>query len=67
VATALDDPALAQDKDLVGILHRRQPMGDHKRRPALQGGKEGFLDRALRFRVEMGRRLIEDDDGRRLQ
>ena len=36
VAAPLDDAAVVDDEDLVGLAHRRQPVGDHERGAAGQ-------------------------------
>ncbi len=35
MSAALDDPAAVDDADFVGLSHRRQPVGDDDRGPAL--------------------------------
>ena len=64
VRAALDDPAVVDDEDLVGVADGRQPVRDDDRRTSGQSGREGPLHRDLRLGVEVGRRLVEDDDPR---
>ena len=61
---ALDDPAVLEHQDEVGVADRRQAVGDHQRRAAFQGHRQRVLHRRLRRRVEAGRRLVEDHDPR---
>src|SRR5690606_21703184 len=53
--------------DAVGVLDRRQPVGDDQRRAALRELVERLLDRALGLGVEGRGRLVEDQDRRVLQ
>src|SRR4051794_34025768 len=64
---ALDDPAVVDDEDLVGLPHGREPVSDHERGPAGERRLERALYGDLRLAVEMRRRLVEHDDRRRLQ
>ena len=62
MGAGLDDPAVVDDEDLVGVADRREPVRDDQGRPALEGGVEGALDRGLGLGVEVGGGLVEDDD-----
>ena len=55
-----DDPALVQHHDVVGILDRRQPVGDHKGRTAFHQAVHARLDQTFRTRIDGGGRLIQD-------
>src|SRR5450759_573755 len=67
VRTPLNDAALGDDQDLIGLAHRRQPVGDHHRRAASQRRPERQLHRQFRLRVEVRRRLVEHHDVGRLE
>ena len=67
MSAALDDAPLVDDEDLVRAENRRQAMGDDQRGPAGQGLRECLLYGCLVLTVEMGRRLVQDDDLRRLE
>ena len=45
--TTLDDPAMVQHHDVVGVLDGREPVGDHESRAALHKGIHAFLDQLL--------------------
>ena len=64
---ALDDLALVEDDDLVGVDDGRQAVGDHQRRAVGGDPVERRLDLALGVDVEGRGRLVEDQDRRRLQ
>ena len=57
---ALDDAALLEDEDLVGVGDGRQPVGDHQRRAPLAGPTQGVLDGRLGAGVQGAGRLVED-------
>ena len=61
---ALDDPAVVEHDDLVGVADRREPVRDRDRRAALGEPVERLLDGALGLRVEGARRLVEHEHGR---
>ena len=56
----LDDAAVAQDQNEVGVDDRGQAVGDDEARPAAHKAVHGLLDEKLRARVDIGRRLVED-------
>jgi hypothetical protein len=67
VGAALDDLAGVEHDDEVGVDDRRQPVGDHQRRPALQRLLQRRLHQPLGLGVEVGGRLVEDHDRRVLE
>src|SRR5262249_18426657 len=64
VAAVLDDPALGQHHDEMGVLHRGEPVRDHEHRAVRHQAVDRLLDQALRFGIERAGRLVEDEDGR---
>ena len=62
MASVLDDPAVLDDEDLVGVAHGREPVGDDERRTPCQGARQRLLDRDLGLGVQVRGRLVEDDD-----
>src|SRR6266516_174410 len=62
VAAALDHAAVVDHQDPVGLADGRQPVGDHQRGAAGQGGLERPLDRDLGLGVQVGGGLVEHDD-----
>src|SRR5438093_890290 len=62
VAAELDDAAAVEDGDLLGIVHRRETVGNRQGRPSLSKLVEGGLHRALRLGVESARGFIENQD-----
>src|ERR1051325_10716843 len=58
-----DVPAV-EDENTVGIADRRQPVGDHDRRPAGAPALEGGEHDLFRDRVERRGRLVEDQNRR---
>lgn len=60
----LQQLALAQHKNDIRVLHRRQPMRDDNHRPALSGPLKGRLDELLALRVERAGGLVEQKDVR---
>ena len=67
MGAALDDAAAVDDEDLVGAAHGGQPVGDHQRGAAGQGGVEGPLDGRLGLAVEVGGGLVQDDEAGALE
>jgi hypothetical protein len=53
VRAALDDASLVEHEDHVGRAHRRQPMGDHDRRPTGEPDGQRVLDERLVLGVEV--------------
>ena len=56
----LDDLAAVEHQDPVEAAHRRQPVRDHDRGPALHQPLHRLLDQRLRFRIEARGRLVQD-------
>ena len=52
VGSLFDEPALLEDDELIGTLHRRQAVSDNKGRAALHEPIEGFLYQRLGLVVE---------------
>src|ERR1700704_6605797 len=67
VPSGLGDTARVQHDDAVGPLYGGEPMGDHERCTALHESFERLLDVALRFAVEGGGRLVQDQHRRVLE
>ena len=67
VRTALADAVLIDDDDLIGVLHRREPVRDDERRPAHRQLLKRALDIRLGNGVERAGRLIQNQDRRVLQ
>ena len=57
---ALDDAALVDHADLVGVADRRQAVGDHDRGPSGESTVERALYEDLVLGVEVARGLVED-------
>src|SRR3954453_10701464 len=64
VRALLDDPAVLEHDDLAGALDRREPVGDHDRRPAGEQAAQASLDLGLAVDVDVRGRLVEDEDAR---
>ena len=62
--TALDDPAVVEDHDLIGVADGREPVGDRECGAALRELVECLLNRVFGLRVERARRLVQDEDRR---
>src|SRR5439155_23872034 len=60
----LEEGAIVEDDDAVGMADGRQAMGHDERRPALHQTPEGVEHRRLGVGVEGRRRLVEDEDRR---
>jgi hypothetical protein len=67
VAAALDDLAVVDHADLVGLGDRRQAIGDDDGLAAFAQGVQRLLDRLLGFGIEGGGHLVEQDDRRILR
>ena len=57
----LDNLAVVQNDNLVGISYRTQPMGDNNHRFALVEGREVFDDRLFVVGIERIGRFVEKD------
>src|ERR1041384_1151132 len=62
VRPALHDAPLGEHDDKIGVLHRREPVGDHEYRPMRHQPLDRFLHEALGLRVERAGGLVEDQD-----
>ena len=60
----LDDPAVLEHDDQVGVADRREAVGDDERGAAVQQAAQRALDLALGADVDRARRLVEDQDAR---
>ena len=67
VGAALQDAALVQDDDLVGVLHGAQPLGDDDLGGAGDLPGEGPADEGVGAGVDGGGRVVEDEDLRPLE
>src|SRR5262245_35191867 len=63
----LDDLAMIEHDDVVGMNHGREPMRDDEAGAVLGHALERVLDLLLGMRVERGGRLVEHQDRRRLE
>ena len=64
MAAPLDNPAVLQHHDHVGVFDSGQPVGDDEDRPPLHQLIHAALHNLLSPRVNGGGRLVEDHDGR---
>ena len=64
VRALLDDRAVLEHDDQVGVADRREAVGDDERRAAVQQPSQRALDAALGADVDRARRLVEDQDAR---
>jgi Alkylmercury lyase len=64
---ALDDAAVVEDEDQVRRQHGGQPVRDDERRAALEQLVQRGPDELLGQGVEVGRRLVQDQDARVLE
>ena len=64
VRALLDDLAVLEHDDQVGVADRREAVRDDERGPAVQEAAERALDLALGADVDRARRLVEDQDPR---
>src|SRR5215218_4984754 len=60
----LDDPAVLDHGDLVGLDHGGEPVGDHDGRPSLAQPPHRLGDPGLGGHVETAGRLVQDEQGR---
>src|ERR1700674_319938 len=61
---ALHNLTVFDDQNLIGSADRRKPMRHHKPSAALHEIRKSVLDHGLRFGIEAGRGLVEDEDPR---
>ena len=64
VRAVLDDAAVLERDDAVGLAHGRQPVRDDEDGAARRDALHVVLDDALALVVERARRLVEDQDAR---
>src|SRR3954470_19293282 len=64
MGSLLDDLAVLQDDDQVGIADRREAVGDDEGRAAVQEPSQRTLDLSFRADVDGARCLVEDQDPR---
>src|SRR3954466_720400 len=62
VGALLDDPAVLEHDDQVGVADRREPVGDDEGGSVGEEDAERVLDLAFGADVDRGRRLVEDQD-----
>ena len=67
VVADFNDSAVVEDHDAIGILYRRQAMGNHQRGAVGHQFVESRLNMPLGFRVQRGRCLVQNQDRRVLQ
>lgn len=60
---ALDNTPLIHDENQIGLLDRRQTVGDHQRRTPLHHLIQGSLDMPLGLRVQRRGRFVENQQG----
>ena len=61
---ALDDLAVFQHENRVGIAHGRQAVGNNEHRPSVHQAVEAALDELLRAGIDGGGRLVENQHRR---
>ena len=64
VRPLLDDAAVLEDDDQVGVADRREPVRDHEGRAAREQRRSALLDPPLGADVDGRGRLVEDQDAR---
>ena len=62
VGALLDDAALVDDHDAIGVSDRREPVGDHHRGPVSHQLVQRLLNEYLRMGVDVGGRFVQDQD-----
>ena len=63
MGTALDDAAMVENHDAVGIHDRRQPVGNDEHRAALHQSVHAGLHQGLRMGINRGGGLIQNHNG----
>ena len=63
VPALLDDPAVLEHDDLVGVHDGGEAVGDHEARPVLHEHVQGDLYLSLRLGVEGRCGLVQNEDG----
>src|SRR5687767_4824888 len=64
MGSTLYDTATVEHEDLRRVLDRGETMGDDEHRPPLEQPIDRLLDEPLRFGIERGGRLVEDENRR---
>ena len=64
VVAPLDDPAVIENHNRVGVAHRGKPVGDDKHRSALHQLIHAVLHEGFGTGIDGGSRLVEDHCGR---
>mgnify|MGYP006955455789 CR=1 FL=1 len=64
VTALLQNPALGQEDDVVGVLDGTEAMGHDQHGADVLHLFQRVLDQDLRFRVDVGGGLVQDHDGR---
>ena len=64
MGSSLDDAAVLEHQDHVGIADRRQPVGDDERRAAAHQLAHGVLDQHFRARVDAARGFVQNQNRR---
>ena len=64
VGSRLDDAALVDDEDAVGVADGGEAVGDEEGGSSLHEGFEGLLDETLALGIEGAGGFVEDEDGR---
>jgi hypothetical protein len=64
---SLNEAALLQHDDAIGVHHGGEAMGDDERGASAQQGVDRHLHRLLGFGIERRSRLVEHEDWRVLQ
>ncbi len=67
IRAGLDDPAVVEDQDAVGVAQGGQAMGDQDDGAVGPGGIDGFLDEPFAGVVQRRGPLVEDQDRRVLE
>ena len=63
VSAGLNNAALVEDEELMGVSQGRKPVRDGEGRATFDEPGDGFLDLLLGLEVYAGGGLIEDEDG----
>ncbi len=64
VRPLLDDATCLQDNDVVGVLDRRETMGDHQRSAPLQQSSQSLLDDQFGEGIDVRGCLVQYEDAR---
>ena len=67
MVTLFDDGAMLHHNDAIDVMERRQAMRNDEGRSPLRQIVQSFANLHLGFRIDIGRRFIEDHDGWILQ